>query len=286
MQKQFHQKCVVALLAMAFTGISYAEDMKKTDMQKVTGLKMPESVVQAKDGTIYISEINGFDKDGDGQISKLDANGKLTVFASGLDDPKGLAIVGDKLYVADKTRIVEISPDGKWKEFVSAAAFASKPKFLNDLAADKEGNLYVSDSGDLKSGGQIYKISKDGSAKLIADSKNKDVLAPNGLLADGKNQLLEVDFESGILYRINLSNGKLTKLAEGFGGADGLVKTPSGKIFISDWKTGKVYKVANGKAVLIKEGYQSAADIALTNDGKTIMVPDMKAGELDFIPAK
>lgn len=286
MQKKIHKKLVLALLTMAFAGLSHADDIKKSDMKKVTGLKMPESVVQAKDGTIYISEINGFDKDGDGQISKLDADGKLTVFATGLDDPKGLAIVGDKLYVADKTRIVEIGKDGKWKEFVSAAAFASKPKFLNDLAADKEGNLYVSDSGDLKSGGQVYKISKDGSAKLVVDSKNKDVLAPNGLLADGRNQLLEVDFESGILYRINLTNGKLTKLAEGFGGADGLVKTPSGKIFISDWKTGKVYKVSGSKAVLIKEGYQSAADIALTNDGKTIMVPDMKAGELDFIPAK
>ena len=278
--QKLYMKTTAALLALAFAGAVYAKDM-----QKVTGLKMPESVVQAKDGTIYISEINGFDKDGDGQISKLDKDGKLTVFATGMDDPKGLAIIGEKLYVADKTRILEVDKDGKWKEFTSAAAFASKPKFLNDLEADKAGNLYVSDSGDLKSGGQIYKISKDGSTKLIVDSKNPDVKAPNGLLSDGNN-LLEVDFETGTLYRVNLATGKLTKLADGFGGADGLVRTKTGKIFISDWKTGKVYKAVNGKAVLIKEGYQSAADIALTNDGKTLMVPDMKAGEMDFIPAK
>ena len=278
--QKLYMKTTAALLALAFAGAAYAKDM-----QKVTGLKMPESVVQAKDGTIYISEINGFDKDGDGQISKLDKDGKLTVFATGMDDPKGLAIIGEKLYVADKTRILEVDKDGKWKEFTSAAAFTSKPKFLNDLEADKAGNLYVSDSGDLKSGGQIYKISKDGSTKLIVDSKNPDVKAPNGLLSDGNN-LLEVDFETGTLYRVNLATGKLTKLADGFGGADGLVRTKTGKIFISDWKTGKVYKAVNGKAVLIKEGYQSAADIALTNDGKTLMVPDMKAGELDFIPAK
>ena len=280
MQKKLNKK-IIATMMMAFTGVVQAKDL-----QKVTGLKMPESVVQAKDGTIYISEINGFDKDGDGQISKLDKDGKLTVFATGMDDPKGLAIIGDKLYVADKTRILEVSKDGTWKEYTAAAAFASKPKFLNDLEADKAGNLYVSDSGDLKSGGQIYKISKGGTPTLIVDSKNHDVLAPNGLLSDGRNQLLEVDFESGILYRVNLTTGKLTKLAEGFGGADGLVKTKAGKIFISDWKTGKVYKAVNGKAVLIKEGYQSAADIALTTDDKTLMVPDMKAGELDFIPAK
>ncbi len=281
MQKKMNTKIIATLLMMAFAGITQAKDL-----QKITGLKMPESVVQAKDGTIYISEINGFDKDGDGQISKLDKDGKLTVFATGMDDPKGLAIIGDKLYVADKTRILEVDKDGKWKVYTAATAFESKPKFLNDLEADKAGNLYVSDSGDLKSGGQIYKIAKGGAPALVVDSKNKDVLAPNGLLSESPKQLLEIDFESGILYRVNLSTGKLTKVAEGFGGGDGLVKTKSGKIFISDWKTGKVYKSVNGKAVLIKEGYQSAADIALTNDGKTLMVPDMKAGELDFIPAK
>lgn len=281
MQKKMNKSIIASMLMMAFAGIAQAKDL-----QKVTGLKMPESVVQAMDGTIYISEINGFDKDGDGQISKLDKDGNLTVFATGLDDPKGLAIIGDKLYAADKTRIVEVDKDGKWKVYTAATAFESKPKFLNDLEADKAGNLYVSDSGDLKSGGQIYKIAKGGAPTLIVDSKNKDVLAPNGLFSEGPKQLLEIDFESGILYRVNLTTGKLTKVAEGFGGGDGLVKTKSGKIFISDWKTGKVYKSVNGKAVLIKEGYQSAADIALTNDGKTLMVPDMKAGELDFIPAK
>ena len=68
---------------------------------KITGLKTPESVIQAKDGNIYISEINEFGKDGDGQISKVDKNGNVTVFATGMDDPKGLAMIGDKLYVAD-----------------------------------------------------------------------------------------------------------------------------------------------------------------------------------------
>lgn len=281
MQKKLNKKIIATMLMMAFAGMAQAKDL-----QKVTGLKMPESVVQAKDGTIYISEINGFDKDGDGQISKLDKDGKLTVFATGMDDPKGLAIIGDKLYVADKTRILEVDKDGKWKVYTAATAFESKPKFLNDLEADKAGNLYVSDSGDLKSGGQIYKIAKGGAPTLVVDSKNKEVLAPNGLFSESPKQLLEIDFESGILYRINLATGKLTKVAEGFGGGDGLVKTKTGKIFISDWKTGKVYKAVKGKAVLIKEGYQSAADIALTNDGKTLMVPDMKAGELDFIPAK
>ncbi len=251
---------------------------------KITGLKTPESCVQAKDGNIYISEINEFGKDGDGQISKVDTKGNVTIFAKGMDDPKGLAIIGEKLYVADKNRVLEVNKDGTWQVYGAQMAFPGTPVFLNDLEADKLGNLYVSDSGTLKDGGQIYKIAKGGGTiSIVVDNKNPHILAPNGLLFEGRNNLLEVDFESGILYRVNLSTGATTKLAEGFGGGDGLVKTKAGKIYISDWKTGKVYKASAGKAHLIKEGYKSAADIALTNDEKFIMVPDMKAGELDFI---
>ncbi len=165
-------------------------------------------------------------------------------------------------------------------------AFPSTPVFLNDLVADKLGNLYVSDSGTLKDGGQIYKIAKGGTITIVADSKNPTILAPNGLLMDGRNSLLEVDFESGILYRINLATGATTKLADGFTGGDGLVRTKAGKIIISDWKNGKVYEAVKGHASLIKEGYKASADITLMQDGKTLMVPDMKAGELDFITVK
>lgn len=277
---------VVSVLAACLNVGVMNSSFAATNLQKVTGLKMPESALQAKDGTIYVSEINEFGKDGDGQISKIDVQGNLTVFATGMDDPKGLAMIGDKLYVADKTRVLEVKKDGTWQVYGAQMAFPSTPVFLNDLVADNAGNLYVSDSGNMTSGGQIFKIAKNGKVTIAVDGKNPDILAPNGLLVESANQLLEVDFESGILYRLNLAKGTTTKLAEGFGGGDGLVKTKTGKIYISDWKNGKVYQVVKGKAQLIKEGYKAAADIALTNDGKTLMVPDMKAGELDFISIK
>ena len=279
-------KKLLLLLAL-LPAAAFALEPSTKAPSKITGLKMPESVLQAKDGTIYISEINEFGKDGDGQISKVDAKGNVTVFAKGMDDPKGLAMIGEKLYVADKNRVLEVSKDGTWQVYGAQMAFPGTPVFLNDLVADKLGNLYVSDSGDLKSGGQIYKIAKGGAPiTVLADSKNPDILAPNGLLVEGRNNLLSVDFESGILYRVNMANGKTTKLATGFSGGDGMVKTNAGKIYISDWKNGKIYRVAAGKAKTIIEGYKAAADIALTNDEKYVMVPDMKAGELDFIEIK
>ena len=271
---------IAALIASIYLNNSFAT---AAEMQKITGLKTPESAIQAKDGRIFVSEINEFGKDGDGQISVIDTSGIVSVFASGMDDPKGLAMIGDKLYVADKNRVLEVFPDGTWAVYGAQMAFPGTPVFLNDLVADSAGNLYVSDSGTLKEGGQIYKITPNGDVSVVADSKNPDILAPNGLLMDGKN-LLEVDFASGILYRVNLKTGGTTKVAEGFGGGDGLVRTKTGKLIISDWQNGKIYQVVGKKAKLIKEGYQASADIVLSNDGKTLIVPDMKAGELDFLP--
>ena len=276
---------VSTIISMLFITVNALA--KEPIPSKITGLKMPESVIQAKDGNIYISEIGEFGKDGDGQISKLDTKGNVTVFAKGMDDPKGLAIIGDKLYVADKNRVLEISKDGTWQVYGAQMAFPGTPVFLNDLETDKLGNLYVSDSGTLKDGGQIYKIAKGGApVTIVVDNKNPDILAPNGLLNEGRNFLLEVDFESGILYRLNISNGTTTKIGEGFSGGDGIVKTKSGKIYISDWKNGNVNQLVAGKSRILKGGYKAAADIALSLDGKMLMVPDMKAGELDFIELK
>ena len=260
--------------------------------QKVTGLKTPESAVQAKDGRIYVSEIDGFGKDGDGQISVIDIDGKVSVFATGLDDPKGLAIIGKNLYVADKTKIVKITPDGKSSVFVDASQFASPPLFLNDLEADPQGNLYVSDSGDILGkggGGAIYKITPAGQVSLlINEQQDPRIKAPNGLLADDTGSfLLQVDFASGILYSLNTRTGELTDVAEGFGGGDGIVHHSNGTMYVSDWKNGKVFSVdTKGEVHLIKDGYKASADIAITKDEAYLLVPDMKAGELDFIPLK
>lgn len=270
---------IAANLAVAATA---AADLKKT-----TGLKSPESVL-AVNGRIYVSEIGEFDKDGDGQISVIGADGKPKAFATGMDDPKGLAYSRGLIYVADKTRILSVDKSGKWQVFAAPEAFPAKPQFLNDLMVDKAGNLYVSDSGDLKGkGGAVYRITPAGKVTALVTAENKLVLAPNGLLPDGDNNLLMVDFVSGILYRITLKNGKMVSVAEGFGAADGIVRDRQGRLWISDWKNGRVFTLKrDGEPKLVKDGFQAAADISLSQDEKFVLVPDMKAGELVWLPVK
>jgi len=287
------KKLLIIALMTVFVGVGCDKELKtdKSLMQNISDLKMPESVVQAPNGKIYVSEINGFGKDGDGQITVIE-NGQQRVFAKGLDDPKKMAVIGKTLYVADKTKILKIDVDGKVQTFVPASAFPTTPLFLNDLEVDPQGNLYVSDSGDILGtgiGGAIYKIDANGKVSLLIDGKQDvRVMAPNGLLADDTgNILIYVDFTSGILYSLNTKTNALNDIAEGFGGGDGLLHHSNGTMYVSDWKSGKVFSVnTKGDVALVKGGYQSAADIAINKDEKYIMVPDMKAGELDFIPLK
>lgn len=281
---------VLSLLTASCAAPHNSAQTASAPVQKIVGLKTPESAVQAKDGRIFVSEIAGFGKDGDGQITVVQ-NGKASVFATGLDDPKGLKIIGNNLYVADKTKVLKIDLNtAKVSVFAAASAFPTTPQFLNDVEADLQGNLYVSDSGDILGsgkGGALYKIDAAGKVTLLLDGKQDvRVLAPNGIIADDTGKvLIYVDFTSGVLYSYNQQSKALDDIAEGFGGGDGIVHHSNGTMYVSDWKSGKVFAVSRKNEVtLLKSGYQSAADIAMTQDEKYLLVPDMKAGELDFIP--
>ena len=251
-------------------------------LNTISGLVSPESVAQDAKGDIYVSEIGEFNKDGDGKITRISIDGKLSTFASGMDDPKGITFIGKSLYVTDKNRVLKVEPDGKWTVFGSTMAFPQTPVFLNDITSDDAGNLYVSDSGNLKSGGAIFKIAQNKKITLVLDENTPEILAPNGLWII-KNDLYEVDFSSGILYKINLKNKSISKIAEGFGGGDGLIRSGN-NFFVSDWKNGKIFKVQGSKVSLYKDGFTAAADIALSFDRKSIMTPDMKAGSITFVP--
>lgn len=272
--------------SVLFGTTSYADGL-----QPLSGLLTPESVLQAPDGKVYVSEINGFGKDGDGQIRVIN-HGKSNVLVQGLDDPKGLAMSGPYLLIADKTKILRVNlkqHPAKAEVYVDGSAFPQLPQFLNDLDTDAQGNLYVSDSGDILGtgkGGAVYKITPQRKVMLLIDGNlDARVLAPNGLLADATGEhVLMVDFTSGVMYKLNTASQQLQEIASGFGGGDGIVQTANGDIYVSDWKSGKVFLVdSHGQTSLLKQGYQSAADIALSTDGKHLLVPDMKAGQLDVI---
>ncbi len=278
-------------LLSAFVLSSLAAASVAADLPKplVTGMKNPESVCLGKDGAIFVTEIGEFGKDGDGQVT-LVVGGETKAFAKGLNDPKGIIFFKDSLYLTDKTRVVKVDAAGNATTFVAAEKFPVAPQFLNDIALEPEsGALFVSDSGDLKgTGGAVHRIDiKTGAVELIADAKSIPGLnTPNGLELDGASNLLMADFGSGVFYRINLTDKSAKKIGDGFDGGDGVTWDKFGRLFVTSWKTGKVWGIPRPgqKPVLICDKFEQAADTCLDASGRNLLVPDMKAGTLTALP--
>ncbi|MEX0725069.1 MAG: SMP-30/gluconolactonase/LRE family protein, partial [Planctomycetaceae bacterium] len=270
------------LLSLSLVSIASANDDPKPF---VTGLKNPECVCYGPNGALYVSEIGQRNVDGDGKVSLIDGN-EVKSFATGLNDPKGLAFFKETLYVTDKTQVMKIDLDGTTSVFVAADAFPAKPVFLNDIAVDAKSETFlVTDSGDFQGkGGAVYRIdSKTGKIDTVASAQTIPRLhTPNGVVFDGETHFLLLDMGQGVLYRVNLADLDEVEIGNGFKGGDGLAWDHFGRLFITLHRTGEVYAVARpGEApLLIAEGLPSAADSCISLDDKSVIIPDMKSGAL------
>jgi len=281
--------CLV-LSALAWMAQTVSAQVSVSATRTLGGLNMPESVIAHPDGRIFISEIGESGTPGDGKITQINPDGSTATLADGLNDPKGLDLFNGQIYVADVDMVWRVGLDGSKTVYANTRDFPRKPVFLNDLEIDGLGNVYVSDSGSQGKGAGIFRISPEGRITLLLD-ESAGIEAPNGLLLDGLNRLLVADFATGKLFQVVFSDRTppvVNALNSGFGGADGLVRDSDGLLYVSDWKGGNLWQLAEPKATpqRISSGHQAAADIGLSADGRFVLLPDMKAGELIWVPIK
>ena len=154
---------------------------KKWETQK--DLRVPESVLYDEARNIlYVSNINGksAERNGQGFISKVSLDGKIEVlkWVTGLNAPKGSAIYENKLYVSDIDHLVEI--DVKTGKIVAKYP-AAGAQFLNDVATDASGNVYITDMSAANS--VIYKLSN---GTMTVWMKGPEIKMPNGLYMEDK----------------------------------------------------------------------------------------------------
>jgi gluconolactonase len=271
--------------------VAAAAPLPGQEPRLIAGLKQPESVAIGPDGRVYVSETGEYEKANDGYISILEA-GKLRRFAGGLDDPHGIKWYRDHLFVSDNMGMVwRIDARGNPERFVDATDFPRKITNFNDLEIDGSGNLYLSDSGDWEGrGGAIYRIGQDKKiTTVLTDEDDWRLVSPNGLLMDGPGKLLVVDYTTGILFRIELRGGTKTmeKVASGFGAADGLVRDEKGRLIITDFAEHRVFVLTKPDAKpqeITVSGIESSADLAISPDGKSLLIPDMAGGKLAIVP--
>jgi hypothetical protein len=195
---------------------------------RVTGLANPESAVLSADGTfLYVTNVSGEGgaKDGNGFISKVSTDGRILEreWAKGLDGPKGIALSGATLHVADIDQLVSIDAA---TGAIQGRTPLSGAKFLNDTAVAPDGRVLVADSDT----GRIYSVASGASETWLEDAL---LQAINGLLPE-PNRLI-VTTMAGRLLAVDYQTKAITVLAEGLGDGDGVAAIGGGRYLVSEW---------------------------------------------------
>ena len=259
------------------------------------GFSTPESVLyDAEQDVYYVSNINGspVEQDGNGYISRVNPE-TLTVEAKWIEGgrnsaqlgaPKGMAIVGDELWVSDITFVRKFDrKTGAWKSSVTIPGAT----FLNDMAADGS-NAYVSDSGMKMEGGNFVGTNTD-AVWAIAGTQPKrlaaamDLNRPNGLAVSG-GKVWVVTFGSSELYDIaDGKKGQVTKLPAG--SLDGLVPVPDGSFLVSSWDAKTVFRgTPGGTFQPVVQNVESPADIGFDSKRSRILIPHFTENRVSIHP--
>ncbi|RLD65294.1 MAG: ATP-binding protein [Bacteroidetes bacterium] len=258
---------VVLLISSTY---SFGQNSEHVQLQWKTEkiLQIPESVLYyAEEDVIFVSSIDGKPdtKDNDGFISKINLKGEIIKlnWVEGISAPKGMGIYGGKLYVSNIDQLVEIDIV---TSKITKRYDARDAKFLNDVAVDKLGNVYVSDMATNK----IWRLN-EGKFEIWLDID--ELQHPNGLFVE-KTKLLVGN--KGYILSVDLKTKKIKKYIENTGSIDGLVSYGKGSYLISDWAQ-NVYKVhpKKDKVKILTMGSKNinAADIEYIPEKKLLLVP-------------
>lgn len=233
-------------------------------------LKTPESVIhdETRD-VLYVSNVNEnpWEKDENGFISKVSTTGEILElkWVTGFSGPKGMAILENKLFVADldEVGIIDIEK-GEPIEKIKVEGASG----LNDITPNKKGGLFISDSN----GGKLYQY-MDGKITLFHDDTPG---RPNGLFVD-QGKLLVAFSGTAEFLSYDLTTKEKSIIATEIGHGDGITPTTDMDTYlVSDW-SGEVFiinKKGDKQSLLnTKEQEKNTADIWFIQDQNLVLVP-------------
>jgi sugar lactone lactonase YvrE len=260
------------------------------------GLQTPEAVRYDPGlDVFFVSNINGHParKDNNGWIGRVSAAqpGRAEIFVAGgrdgvyLHAPKGMAIQGDTLWVAD----IDIlrGYDKYTGEFVAAVGFWSKGvRLLNDVVVGGDGALYITDTGvsfnaagEMTTGGdRVYRLS----GRSMTEEVNGERLAqPNGIAYDSANTRFILAPFGGKDIQTWRPGALPERFATGPGMYDG-VEIVNGRVYVTSWADSAVHVVENGALRPFIRNLPSPADIGVDTKRRVLAVPRLQEGKVEY----
>lgn len=267
--------CLSLVAASAMAGSLWSTD----------GFDMPESVLfDVAHDRLVVSVMQGAPNavDGNGHLALLSTDGAVidAAWATGMDAPKGLALMDGKIFAGDLTqlRIIDAATGD-----LLASLPAEGAVFLNDVTTNGK-DVFVSDMMT----DTIWRYA-DGTLEKWLETP--ELAHPNGLFWDGGRLLvgswgkgLKDDFTTeapGSLLSIVPETKAISVVASGVGNIDGIVRL-NGKIVVNDWINGKAFEVSeDGTVTEILSEPAGLADIGAANG--VLYLPHMLEGRIEAV---
>ncbi len=245
------------------------------------GFVAPEAVRYDPDQDVYFVGNWGTGSasatDNNGYISRMRPDGQIETlkFIAGgtngvvLHAPRGMYIVGDTLWVADADAVRGF--DRKTGAKLANVDFSGLDRgFLNDVAADATGTVYVTDTGRNK----LYKVQGEGGPTLVVS--DSALGSPNGITWDAANKrFIIVPYGGAHSIRAWVpGTTTLTDVSTSTGAKwDGVEVLPGGRVLVSSQADSSVhvFEGATGHAIIHTQG--APADIAVDTKRNRVAVP-------------
>ena len=205
----------------------------------------------------------------------------------------GMRVSGNRLWINNTTEVVGLNLDDPSDRIVHPIAGAI---ILNDLATDSSGHAYLSDSMNSR----VVKVN-------LATGENSTYIStspssPNGLLVQGDRLYIAswgvmsdrpeeraqwITKTAGDLYWVSLKDSTKSRhiIVPELGNLDGVEIDQKGNIYVSDWESGKLYKISSGTKTVVGLGQygQGLADIGLNPLTGELALPVMLSSEVLFL---
>ena len=280
------------------TGGAARGDTLPARVTDIANFKTPESVKYDSDRDLYyVSNINGnpSNKDGNGYIAtvKPDSTG-MTMFIEGgkngvtLNAPKGMAIVGDTLWVADidaarafnrrtgaPIRSVELGRLGVI--------------FANDITPGPDSAIYLTDTGirfsatgEMSAPGKHQIIRIAGTQATVA-LEGEGLSRPNGIAWDNANsRFIIAPFGGNSVLTWAKGDPTPSPLASGPGQYDGIEVLGDGRVLVSSWADSSVHVISKGQMTKLVSGVEAPADIGYDTQRHRVLIPLFNANRVEI----
>ena len=267
----------------------------------VDGLSQPEALsFDVANNVYFVSNVNGSPgvKDGNGFISRISADGAMDSlhFIQGgrdgvqLDAPMGSRVQGDTLWVLDVDKLRGFDTK-TGKPYITVDLSPLKALFLNDLAIDSTGEIYITDTGvQVAANGtdshpgpdRILKVARDRSISVAASSALFS--SPDGIAWDLRaKRFILAPFSGPSVQEWRVGDPGPKDIAQGKGMFDGVEVEQNGTILITSWNDSSVSTLEGTKLVprIAKLSYQPA-DVSMDAGRARVGIVSLVANKFEL----